>query len=89
MLTLDYIFATDGAILEKKHIGAISDAESYYDRPKPVCRSEYIIYYPDRNETLWDIAKKYEIPKKKIAEANGFDESQSINRKTVLIPCVI
>lgn len=89
VLTLDYIFATDGAILEKKHIGAISDAEIFYDRPKPVCRSEYIIYYPDRNETLWDIAKKYEIPKKKIAEANGFDESQSINRKTVLIPCVI
>ena len=89
VLTLDYIFRTDGAISEKKRINAISDAQILYDKPKPLCRSEYIIYYPDRNETLWDIAKKYEIPKKKIADANGIDESQTLNRKTVLIPCAL
>lgn len=88
-LTLGYTLKADGVILERNTVKAISDANVFYDKPKPVCRSEYIIYYPDKKETLWDIAKKYEIPQKKLAEANGIDESQTLNRKTVLIPCVL
>ena len=88
-LNFEYAFKTDGAVLEKRCTTAISDAEIFYDKPKPACRSEYIIYYPDKKETLWDIAKKYEIPQKKLAEANGIDESQTLSRKTVLIPCAL
>ena len=87
-LILDYTFKADGARLERKSINAISGADIHYDKPKPICRSEYIIYYPDKKETLWDIAKKYEIPQKKLAAANGIDETQVLNRKTVLIPCI-
>ena len=88
-LTLDYIFKTDGAVLEKKCITAISEALISYDKPKPLCRSEYIIYYPDKHETLWDIAKKYEIPQKQLAAANGMETTQTLNKKTVLIPCIM
>ena len=88
-LSLEYTLKTDGAVLKKNTVKAISDARIFYDKPKPLCRSEYIIYYPDKKETLWDIAKKYEIPQKTLADANGINEEQALNKKTVLIPCII
>ena len=78
---------TETAILERRAKNAISASAVNYEMPKPLCRSEYIIYYPDKNETLWDIAKKYEIPQSKIASANGIDVNDTLNKKTVLIPC--
>lgn len=88
-ITVTAIAETQGAAIEKNTIRAISDAQISYDSPKALCRSEYIIYYPEKSETLWDIAKKYEIPQKTLAEANGIDESGTFDKKTVLIPCSI
>lgn len=81
------VIETTGIVLEKRSIRAISKAEIAYDEPKPMCRSEYIIYYPDSGETLWDVAKKYEIPQKTLAEANGISDGVELEKKTVLIPC--
>lgn len=81
--------SVEAAVLEKRTKKAISTSVINYEMPKPLCRSEYIIYYPDKNETLWDIAKKYEIPQSKIASANGIDVNDTLNKKTVLIPCIL
>ena len=78
-----------GVALEKFRIDAISSADVNYESPKEKCKSEYIIYYPDRNESLWDIAKKYEMPEDDIKSANGLKpESETTgDKKTVIIPC--
>lgn len=88
-LSFDYIFNASTAILDRISTKAINGVDIFYDKPKPVCRSEYIIYYPDKSETLWDIAKKYEIPQKKLCDANGIEDSKTLNKKTVLIPCAL
>lgn len=88
-LIISYNLNVRGAVMYKKQITAINDVEIFYDKPKPLCRSEYIIYYPDKNETLWDIAKKYEIPRQRILDANGLKDSEEITSKTFLIPCIL
>lgn len=88
-LSFDYTFNASVAILDRMSIKAINGVDIFYDKPKPVCRSEYIIYYPDESETLWDIAKKYEIPQKKLCDTNGIEDSTTLNKKTVLIPCAL
>lgn len=84
---------TDGVILEKCRISAIDRAEVHYDAPKPLCKAEYIIYYPDAGETLWQIAKKYEIPAEALCSANGIgggmDGCVGNERKTIVIPCQV
>ncbi len=77
----------EGVGLCKKSITAISDAEISYDFPKPLCRSQYIVYYPEKDEKLWDIAKKYEIPLNQLAEANDIKEDSVKDKKTIIIPC--
>lgn len=79
----------EGVGLCKKTITAISDAEISYDFPKPLCHSEYIIYYPEKNEKLWDIAKRYEIPMNELAKANDIKDDSVKDRKTIIIPCRI
>lgn len=79
---------TTGICLNREKITAIDRADIHYDEPKPLCKAEYIIYYPEKEENLWDIAKKYEIPQETLRRTNGFGgDSLPPNRKTVVIPC--
>ena len=79
----------NGVVLCKKNITAISDADISYDFPKPICHSEYIIYYPEKNEKLWDIAKKYEISLDILKEANDIKSETVSDKKTIIVPCRI
>ena len=86
-ITLSATVQTDGVVLNSSRIEAIFQADISYDSPKPLCHSEYIIYYPESGETLWDIAKKYEISEKEILSANESSSGGNTARKTVIIPC--
>lgn len=44
-----------------------------------------ILYYPE-NETVWDIARKYCTCPKKICEANGLDNEETVCNSVLLIP---
>lgn len=44
-----------------------------------------ILYYPE-NETVWDIARKYCTCPKKICEANGLDDAETLCNSVLLIP---
>lgn len=46
-----------------------------------------ILYYPE-NETVWDIAHKYNTDPKKICEANGVEDSETVCNSIMLIPNV-
>lgn len=78
-----------GTTLCKKNINAISNAEIMYDFPKPICRNEYIIYYPEKNEKLWDIAKKYEISLNVLKDTNDIKSETVSDKKTIIVPCRI
>lgn len=79
---------TKGVILERGSFHAIRDAHIHYDSPKPLCRSEYIIYFPDKDESVWEIAKRYEIPESLLLKENGLAENtKTVTSKTFLIPC--
>lgn len=78
-----------GAAIERKHITTITGAEIFYESPKPLCRSEYIIYYPEKTESVWDIAKKYEISLASLTETNDISDESQTGLKTVVIPCRI
>ncbi len=78
---------TSGLCLEKHRFAAIDGAVLHYDEPKPLCKAEYIVYYPDSEETLWDIAKKYEVPRDSLRAANGISGDELPQRRTVVIPC--
>ena len=45
-----------------------------------------LIYYPQDNESLWDIGKNHLICTKKIAKINGLENENISNKKFLLIP---
>lgn len=49
-------------------------------------KGEIVIYYPSKDEDLWQIAKKYRVAPQKICDANGGDENSIKDRKTIIIP---
>ena len=55
------------------------------DKPKSIKKdTQMIIYYPNKNENLWSIAKKYDSQVSKIMKYNKC-ESQNINDKKIII----
>ena len=86
-ITVSATVNTDGIVLESGRIEAIKQADVIYDLPKPLCRSEYIVYYPEPGESTWDIAKKYEISVKEFSQANSISDNNLSGMKTVIIPC--
>lgn len=45
-----------------------------------------LIYYPDKDESLWDIGKRHRVDTEKIALVNKLDVGEAINKKFILIP---
>ncbi len=75
-----------GVILEKDKINAISDFSVNYDAPKPQRRNEYVLYYPDPDDTLWEIGKKYEVPVSVIKSENSIENESIKGKKVIRIP---
>ncbi|MBR4979069.1 MAG: LysM peptidoglycan-binding domain-containing protein [Clostridia bacterium] len=72
--------------LEKVKITALSDFEVNYDAPKPIKKNEYVLYYPDADDTLWGIGKKYGVPVSVIKNENSMDADVIKGRKVINIP---
>lgn len=80
--------ALNGVCLGREKITAIHETDVHYDKPKPICRAEYIVCYPEPQENLWSIAKKYEIPREALRNANGLTgDALPQGKRTVVIPC--
>ncbi len=76
-----------GMSTEKRKVRALTKADVQYDRPKPVCAGEYIVYYPENGEMLWEIAKRYEVSEECIRKENSISGDVVDGRKTLCIPC--
>lgn len=60
------------------------------DEEKPLQKVDQpgiVIYFADDNESLWDIAKRYNTTTEEIATVNGIDENENLKkRQQLLIP---
>lgn len=79
---------TTGIVLSRRSLQACAQIHVHYDEPRPVCRAEYIVYYPDADESLWAIAKKYEVSQESVRRLNGFSGDELPGKRILVIPCV-
>lgn len=79
---------TTGIVLSRRSFQACAQIQVHYDEPRPVCRAEYIVYYPDAGESLWAIAKKYEVSQESVRQLNGFSGDELPGKRILVIPCV-
>lgn len=50
-------------------------------------KTEYVIYYPDKDDTVWSTAKKYRVSPSELMAVNGLkNESELAEAKTLVIP---
>ena len=58
------------------------------DTENPVIKNkgEIIVCYPEKDASLWNIAKKYHVNPEKILTANKLEDSSTPLKNTLLIP---
>lgn len=79
--------SVNASVYEKREISLISDFS--IDESKPVCRNcngAMIIYFPSENDSVWDIARKYNASVEEIMRINELESDNIPNGKTILVP---
>ncbi len=76
----------DVACIADSFVTAVSAIELDDSREYIRDKSRYIIYYPDKEDSLWSVAKKYRTPPEKIMAANGLRDSSAIGKHCLVIP---
>ena len=71
------------AVENQSSFYAVNDFKISNDNPLPSNCDVITVYYPESNETLWEIAKKYAVSPEKITEANNSD----LTSEAIIIPC--
>lgn len=86
VLKLDFELSINGVFIVRKSRNLVCSLSP--DDTGKLCKNkgEILIYYPSKDEDLWQIAKKYRVAPQKICIANGEDEKSIKGRKTVIIP---
>ncbi|MEG0663974.1 MAG: DUF3794 domain-containing protein [Clostridia bacterium] len=75
-----------GLVLGKTYVDGITEIEVDEDNPKQLkSNAALIIYYADKNENIWDIAKKYNTNPEKIIEDNELDSKQTTEKTMLLV----
>lgn len=75
-----------GALCTKNTVFAVG--EVMVDKQTPVQEKDcsFVIYYPEKSDTLWSVAKKYKVSPQSIKEVNNLDENDNVSsRKTLTI----
>ncbi len=77
---------TSGKILSQDTMEIISDVEIREDSPlKKDNQPGIVIYFADKDEDLWDIAKRYNTTSEEIASLNSIDINESLTERQQLI----
>ena len=79
---------TSAKIISASSADIITDMNLDDEKPiQKVNQPGIVIYFADDNETLWDIAKRYNTTTQEIASVNGINEDEILNkRQQLLIP---
>lgn len=77
-----------GKIISKTFAEVISDVKIREDAP--ICKENQpgiVIYFADKEENLWNIAKRYNTTTAEIAQLNGIEENATLtDRQQLIIP---
>lgn len=69
-------------LIEEKYIDNICDIEV----EDKMCDDGIVVYFAEKGERVWDISKKYMIPRKKLLVYNEFEEDILAERMKLFIP---
>jgi hypothetical protein len=76
-----------GAVYEKSDISLITDIK--IDTTKPCVKAKKggaVICFLNKDETIWEIAKKYNASTEEIAKINGIEKESLKDKKIILVP---
>lgn len=76
----------NASVFEKTCLPLITDIKVKEDCKKASCRAALTLYYPDRNESVWDIAKKYNTTVKAITEENSVSDENIEPGMMLILP---
>ncbi len=82
------VLSTDTRLVSLTNADFITDFSVDDTKPKEdSMQPSIVVYYPDKNDDIWDIAKKYNTKAEDIIEINSLDPSLStLSDKPILIP---
>ena len=84
-ITVEY----DCVVFENENKNIVKAVVVDTDKPKSNKKdAQMIIYYPNKNENLWNIAKKYDSQVSKIMKYNKYENQNITDRKIIVIPKV-
>ncbi len=75
-----------GWIFESRCISAVTDIRIKEDCPKAPCPVALTLYYPDTNEAVWDIAKRYNTTERLIREENNLSDETVCPGAALILP---
>ncbi len=81
----DLALNTELAVSTRNSINAVTAIETDDENKYVKNNSEYIIYYPTNEDTVWSVAKKYKVSPEALSELNEI-KSGIHEKKTVVIP---
>lgn len=66
----------------------LTDIKESEGKNKTECKPALTLYYCEKGEKIWDIAKKYSTTVSAVVEENGIDGESVKENRMLLIPCV-
>lgn len=84
-LSLRLQMSTRAIVRSREKAEIISDISVDTERPLTVRRSSVVLYYPEQEESFWEIAKRYGASADQIKELNGV-EGDTCGKGMLLIP---
>lgn len=76
----------DGVITEDIMTDYVCAAEANENTPPQKDRATVVLYYTEKDESLWDIAKKYKTSLKSIAEENELGDNDRLDKGVLVLP---
>lgn len=86
-LTVTLSICYECVVFENNNYNIIKTFMIETEKPKNTKKDiQMVIYYPSKNESLWNIAKKYDSQMAKIMKYNKCESSNVADRKIIVIP---
>ena len=76
----------EGTVYVISEVNALVSFDAFEDRPRRKDPAAVILYYAEKGENIWDIAKRYGTGCTKIAEENELSGETLAERMMLIIP---
>jgi len=76
----------DAVVFEVNQRNLITDIKTDGQKKKNATKAALTLYYPDSGETIWEIAKRYNVSARRIAEENSLENGQIPSDTMLILP---